>query len=140
MGLIRWAAIIGTGGLAPVKANSAKERTAKAAEASVLLERRQRHAAAAAPAPARFAVTPADGPSPGQFARQARRASRLEAPAPDVHEQLDAIAVSHVARPEPQIVESAGVVEGLARLAGLHSAGALSDEEFAAAKARILET
>jgi hypothetical protein len=38
MGLLRWAAIIGTGGLAPVKGTAPRERTAKAAEKQVRLQ------------------------------------------------------------------------------------------------------
>ncbi len=38
MGFLRWAAIIGTGGLAPVKGTSPRERTAKAAEKQVRLQ------------------------------------------------------------------------------------------------------
>src|SRR5438270_183625 len=39
MGLLRWAAIIGTGGLAPVKGTSPRERTAKAAEKQARLQK-----------------------------------------------------------------------------------------------------
>jgi hypothetical protein len=39
MGLLRWAAIIGTGGLAPIKGTSPRERTAKAAEKQVRLQK-----------------------------------------------------------------------------------------------------
>jgi hypothetical protein len=38
MGLLRKTLLIGTAGLAPVKANSKKERTAKAAEKQVRLQ------------------------------------------------------------------------------------------------------
>jgi len=38
MGLLRWAAIIGTGGLAPVKGTAPRERTAKAAEKQARLQ------------------------------------------------------------------------------------------------------
>jgi hypothetical protein len=83
MGLLRKTLLIGTAGLAPVKANSKKERTAKAAEKQVRLQ------------------------------QQALRRT----PAP------------------PAMPSTTGE---LARLAGLHASGALTDAEFAAAKAKIL--
>ena len=89
MGLMRKALPLGTGGLAPVKANSKKERTAKAAEKQVRLQ---------------------------------QQALRTAGPA---------------ARPVAQPAKASTASE-LERLAGLHASGALSDSEFAAAKAKIL--
>jgi hypothetical protein len=85
MGLLRKTLLLGTAGLAPVKANSKKERTAKAAEKQVRLQ------------------------------QQALRARQPAAPS---------------AKPS-----TAGELE---RLAGLRASGALTDGEFAAAKAKIL--
>lgn len=62
MGFLRKAIIISTGGVAPIKANSKKERTAKAAEKQLRIQRqmlRQQQAAAAA-------VRPASPPRPVQ--------------------------------------------------------------------------
>jgi len=39
MGLFRWATVIGTGGLAPIRTKSAKQRTAAAAEKQVRLQK-----------------------------------------------------------------------------------------------------
>jgi hypothetical protein len=49
MGFLRWAAIIGTGGLAPVKGTSPRERTAKAAEKQVKLQKQALSATQPAP-------------------------------------------------------------------------------------------
>jgi hypothetical protein len=89
MGFLRKTLLLGTAGLAPVKANSKKERTAKAAEKQVRLQ------------------------------QQAMRTAR---PA---------------ARPAAQPAKPSTASE-LERLAGLHASGALTDAEFAAAKAKSL--
>jgi len=61
MGLLRWAAIIGTGGLAPVKGTAPRERTAKAAEKQVRLQQQMLNGASrqAAPSPRATAARPA---------------------------------------------------------------------------------
>ncbi len=123
MGLLRKTLLIGTAGLAPVKANSKKERTAKAAEKQVRLQQQALRATRApAPPPQPSAVAP--GPpaldSPGRMARAARRAAREDA--------------------RSAMKPGAEVSAELGRLADLHGRGALTDEEFAAAKAKVLET
>ncbi|MGA2471779.1 MAG: SHOCT domain-containing protein [Solirubrobacteraceae bacterium] len=79
---MRWAVVLGTGGLAPVRTKSAKQRTAAAAEKQVRLQKQA----------LRSATRPAASST----------ASELE------------------------------------RLAALHARGALSDQEFVAAKAKLL--
>lgn len=100
MGFMRKALFVSTGGLSgvAVKANSKKERAAKAAEKQVKLQRQmlktqQAQAAAAA---------------------QAAQATVVATAVP--------------------------VTDELERLASLHASGALSNEEFAAAKAKLLSS
>jgi|SRR5665213_463317 len=122
MGFIRKALIIGTGGVAPVKANSAKERAAKAAEKQVRLQQQALRAArapTARPQPSVSSTSALD--SPGRMGRAARRAAREGTGSPET--------------------PGGGDIAGeLARLADLHKQGALTDEEFAAAKAKIVDS
>lgn len=90
MGFLRKSLLIGTAGLAPVKANSKKERTAKAAEKQVRLQQK-------------------------------------------------ALRQQHARVPAAAAVATSGVSVELERLASLHDSGALGDEEFAAAKQRVLQ-
>ena len=228
MGLLRWAAIIGTGGLAPVKGTSPRERTAKAAEKQVRLQQqllRGGHPTTNRSAPRRTQATVATfripcvhcgqhirvpvsknitclkcgrsmdvvrrggwgfyrihsvvpaapvldsrgrviAQPPGQTqtgnaipeagpnqtgaaaAADAARAQALANGATAAEAQSEAAyaAVAHAAghhyspNAEAQMSESreANIASELGRLADLHGQGALTDEEFAAAKAKTL--
>ena len=122
MGLIRKSLFLGTGGLGP-NWNSNKERTRKAAEKSARIqgEMLKQQRAAAAPVAPSSSATPTGLDSPGRLARAARQDARARAQ-----------------RAEGQAAASARVVSELGRLVELHKAGALTDDEFAAAKAKVL--
>lgn len=204
MGFLRWAAIIGTGGLAPVKGTSPRERTAKAAEKQVRLQRQmagqttmtgqrwkvycphckqgmlaplgsmpcpgcggqiivvrrgiRTHAEKATPpvldGRGRVIAQPsghtsatasaASRPTAAAAAADAARAQALTAGAAPEEAQAEAAsaALAHaVGRPySPAMTQDPGedIASKLGRLADLHSGGALTDDEFAAAKAKIL--
>ena len=174
MGFMRKALFVSTGGLSgvAVKANSKKERTAKAAEKQVRLQQQtlrvQRRAIPdslpRSPAP------PVGLDSPGRLARATRREAR-EGPAREFHRAADAAdaaraqALTAGATPEEAQAEAAyaavahatgrfhaldaqrteqsaevGVASELEQLAALHASGALTDAEFAAAKAKVLSS
>lgn len=108
MGFMRKALFVSTGGLsgvAGVKANSKKERTAKATEKQVRLQKQQLKAAKSA----------------------ARNIS---------HQQPQTMQTTSAVPPSPATNPS--LAAELERLAALHRDGALSEEEFAAAKGRLL--
>lgn len=166
MGLLRWATIIGTGGLAPIKGTSPRERTAKAAEKQARLQRQALRTARVPSAAPQSSATPVGLDSPGRLARAARREAR-ERTAPESRTAADAAraqalaagetpeeaqaeaahaAVAHAAgRPyapnvQPAMKRQAGedIASSLARLADLHKQGALTDDEFTAAKAKVV--
>jgi hypothetical protein len=67
--------------------------------------------------------------------RAARSAEALAAQMRGLRQQPPVFPTAPAPAPTPQV----DVVEELSRLAALHSSGALTDEEFAAAKKKILE-
>lgn len=201
MGLLRWAAIIGTGGLAPVKGTSPRERTAKAAEKQVRLQQQAlsgpgKRATSSAPLvkpKTKFRVACAycgqrvwlpighdvecpqcrevmdvrrEGGIPGV---RPIRAVRPDAAAPDTatipvqqtrgavtaraydaaktqaladgatEQQAATLGKEAAGRAYAQwVAPGAGTASELGHLADLHNQGALTDDEFAAAKAKIL--
>ena len=66
------------------------------------------------------------------FTREAKRPSGWPVGMPLAHMQRVA------ARVQPSTATGAGMVDELERLAKLHERGALSDDEYAAAKTRLL--
>jgi ribosomal protein L7/L12 len=182
MGFMRKALFLGTGGVSgvAVRANSKKERTAKAAEKQAqlqakLLKAQQQQAtvvAVAAPPVAatgtsdlilaavdprkKIATIKAVRLATGLSLRDAKAIvdhppsvvklrglpaaqmlkAQLEAIGATVeHEPVPAAAGNGTAPTEPT---ASTVAVELERLAGLHGKGALSDEEFAAAKSKVL--
>jgi hypothetical protein len=114
MGIFRKMTIISTGGLAPIKANSKKERTAKAAEKQLKLQKQalkldQERARREAETQRRLIAQEGQ-----QAAREGERASA-----------------------EAEI-RSFLVADELTKLVALKEQGHLSDAEFAAHKARLL--
>lgn len=112
MGFMRKSLFVATGGLsgaAGVKANSKKDRAAKAAEKQLKLMK-----------------------------HQARLAQRQAAPPPMPPAQLPGPPVRHLPASAPAPLPGPTLVDELARLAQLKESGALTDEEFAAAKAKLL--
>lgn len=120
MGFLRKLTIISTGGLAPIKAESFKERTAKAAEKQLRLQ--QQTAAAAAP---KFNVT------------CPKCKAALVSPVGDNIECPKCGFRMRVWQ-TTSAPSASGTAAELERLAALHKSGGLTDEEFAAAKARVL--
>lgn len=120
MGFLRKSILIGTGGLAPIKAKSYRERTAKATEQQLKLMRQQQ--AAAAP---RYNVS----------CPHCHKA--LVAPAGTVRcvrcRKMITVTPKTAAPPA-----NVGVSAELELIASLHQSGALTDAEFAQAKQRIL--
>lgn len=114
MGFLRKSIIIGTGGLAPIKANSYRERTAKATEKQLKLMQRA--------AVLRYNVN----------CPHCRTA--LVAPA-GTHRCVKCRKTLTVT---PNAPDPSSNVADLERLATLHQTGALNDAEFAAAKQRLL--
>jgi hypothetical protein len=117
MGFMRKALFVSTGGLsgvAGVKANSKKERAAKAAEKQLRLQKQQLKAAkSAARAQSATQTTSHQQPQPMQ-------------------------PTSTVSTPQNPAPANPSLAAELERLAALHRDGALSDEEFATAKGRLL--
>lgn len=129
MGLLRKTLILGSGGLAPIKSQSYKERSAKAAEKQVKLQMQ-------AAAEARRAATP-----------------RYNVQCPNCKAQLTAPAGDHIKCPKcrgrmkvtprasapataaPRADDVAAQIE---RLAALRRDGALTEGEFVDAKAKVL--
>lgn len=218
MGLLRWAAIIGTGGLAPVKGTAPRERTAKAAEKQVRLQKemlsggqsravRRRKVAARSPSGPQYDVTcpkcstaqsapagqhfcpmcgfPIEVTAPSARGQDVSETPAVRAAAAAAQARAEALAAGateaegeavakqaaqdcyastdtkwawrsteglaqDIARSNATIARiraerahselAEGVSTELARLAELHSQGALTDDEFAAAKARILRS
>ena len=157
MGFLRKTLLISTGGLAPVKANAKKERTAKAAEKQVRLQRqmlKQQQAAlntqlAASPKPeAASRDQAADGTPykvrcPGCSAYLVSRpGTGIKCPKCNVEmtvTPIDAQTATALRETTAAVAQAQpGLTNELERLAGLHRTGALSDDEFAAAKARVL--
>ena len=127
MGFMRKALFVATGGLSGLvfKDNSNKERTAKANEKQVRLQKQTkvtRRKVKAAPRPRTQAAR-------RQTQAGGTQAARRPKPQP--------------ARPStvaPIVGAGNGTTIELERLADLHGRGALTNEEFAAAKAKILGT
>jgi uncharacterized Zn finger protein (UPF0148 family) len=189
MGLLRWAAIIGTGGLAPVKGTAPRERTAKAAEKQVRLQQQALKAQQASsprlnvtcpkcsaalvsppgnnikcpkcgfrmkvwalenqPAAQQPATQSTVSETPGARAAAAAAQARAQALAAGASAPEAQAAATHAAdviyrrsnRDTATNENGAENVSGeLGRLADLHERGALTDEEFAAAKAKALGT
>lgn len=118
MGFMRKALFVSTGGLsgvAGVKANSKKERTAKAAEKQLRLQRQQLRAAESA----------------ARAQKSAARTLSRQQPEP-----VDA--TSAPSTPQHPSTANPSLAAELEKITVLHRDGALSDEEFAAAKARLL--
>jgi hypothetical protein len=143
MGLLRWAAIIGTGGLAPVKGTSPRERTANAAEKQVRLQRQQM-ARASAPVSSTPSSTVLN--TPGARAAAAAAQARAQALAAGATATEAQTAAQHAAdviywrttANTPAGEPTARIASELGRLTDLHKQGALTDDEFATAKAKIL--
>lgn len=113
MGFMRKALFVSTGGLsgvAGVKANSKKERTAKAAEKQLRIQKQQLRAAKIA---ARSQTSSHQQPQPTRVTSAVSTSQNPAATNPSLATELE-------------------------RLAALHETGALSNEEFAAAKGRLL--
>lgn len=157
MGFLRKTLLISTGGLAPVKANSKKERTAKAAEKQVRLQRqmlKQQQAALNAQLAASPKPEPASRDQTGGGTRYkvrcpecsaylvSRPGTGIKCPKCNVHmtvTPIDAQTATAITETAEAVTPAqAGVTNELERLAELHRTSALSDDEFAAAKARVL--
>jgi Short C-terminal domain len=154
VGFMRKALFLGTGGLsgaAGIKANSKKERTAKAAEKQLRLQKQmakeQRQASRAAATAQAPQATAAERP-------------KYKVPCPHCSAPLVARAGDNITCPKcrglmrvtarggsavASVVESHASASGssmtdeLERLATLHSNGALSEAEFEAAKRKLLQ-
>lgn len=154
MGFLRKTIIIGSGGLAPIKANSKKERIAKASEKQVRLQqqalRLQQHTAGQIASSSSAKTNPvADGRT--QYKVKCPSCSApLVSPAssnitcPKCHVAMRVTAegesaVAAVCEMPGTATRSASLTDELERLATLHSQGALSADEFAAAKRRLLD-
>ena len=127
MGFIRKAIVIGTGGLAPIKGRSYAERTAKATEKQLRLQKQQQAAAVpkvnvTCPKCSAALVSPVG--------------NNIKCPKCGFRMRVWAIAPASTP-PQTPSTDTAGELQ---RLAGLHSSGALTDAEFAAAKAKVLGT
>jgi Short C-terminal domain len=161
MGLLRWAAIIGTGGLAPVKGTSPRERTAKAAEKQVRLQEQMAHPsvgqrADSHPTPAVIAAATAAQARLTALAEGATeevaQAAAVQAAERVYAGELDAVQGARLVEMLPQINASTARIRAarngsaenttseVAKLADLHERGALTDNEFAAAKAKFLDS
>jgi DNA-directed RNA polymerase subunit RPC12/RpoP len=158
MGFMRKALFLGTGGLsgaAGVKANSKKERTAKAAEKQLRLQKQmlkeQQRAQRTQSVPhtsAPHAPTAAADGRPRFKVKCPSCSTALVSPAgsditcPRCHIRMVVTpqgesAVASITRPH-ELAPSGSLTDELERLSGLHRSGSLSDDEFAAAKARVL--
>ena len=138
MGLMRKALFVATGGLSGLvfKDKSKKERTVKAAGKQVRPRKRTK---ATRPKPRAARTSMVARPKP-----RAARTSMVARPKPR------AARTSMVARPKPRAARTStvartvgsgnGTTNELERLVRLHGRGALTDGEFAAAKAKILGT
>lgn len=149
MGFLRKALFVGTGGLSGVaiKANSKKERTAKALEEQTRIMR-----AASGPNPAPNRPKKADRITVAILAKHkaereaARTPSDCAAEGPAQKEVKHSVAspigpTARLRRREGKDAVRAPASladEGLAKLALLRDSGALSDEEFSAAKAHAI--
>lgn len=133
MGIMRWAVVIGSGGLAPVRTKSAKQRTADATEKQLRLQKQIAKADRQASAPRLNVTCPKCSAAlvspPGNNVKCPKCGFRMRVwatanpPAPSA----------------PTTSGNNGTAGELERLAALHARGALSDEEFAAAKAKMLQ-
>lgn len=147
MGFMRKALFLGTGGLsgaAGIKANSKKERTAKAAEKQLRLQKQMLKAQQAATGQTTVRQT----------AAQPAAAPLYNVRCPSCSEMVRLPAGERLRCPKckarmwvrPTVNQSAAIRQvpakdtttELERLATLHTSGALTDEEFAAAKAKVL--
>jgi large subunit ribosomal protein L7/L12 len=185
MGLLRKTILISTGGLAPVKANSKKERTAKAAEKQLkvqkqmLNEQRRANPVPAPARPARASVAPATAPTQAVILVSAgdtkievikvirntlgiglkeakaladRPPSRLPIAGDRLVALRDALvgagatvkieAPAHESHAPGRRADGSGspasITDDLHRVAELRDQGLLTDDEFTAAKSRIL--
>lgn len=176
MGIFRKSVLIGTAGLAPIKANSKKERTAKATEKQLKIQRQmlqeQRRATpspvALTAAPTRHEVAPGEqrivvasaGDKKIQVIKVVRDAtgwglkeakafvdrapSSLILPTAQVEDLAVALRRAGATIKVEGAAESgddgtdATMAGDLERLASLHDRGVLTDDEFAAAKARTI--
>lgn len=126
MGFLRKTLIIGTGGLAPVKANSNRERIAKATEKQLKLQQQMLN-------------------------QQQASAPRYSVNCPHCHASLTAPVGNNIRCPKcrrtmnvtppaqsPGTAGLSSMAAELEKLANLHSQGVLSASEFAVAKAKLL--
>jgi Short C-terminal domain len=128
MGFIRKALFVATAGLSGrvFKDNSKKERTAKADAKQVRPQKQTKRK-----------QTKVTRPKPQAARRPKPQAARRPKPQTARRPKPQAARTSAVA---PIVGSGNGTTNELERLADLHERGALTDEEFAAAKAKILET
>jgi DNA-directed RNA polymerase subunit RPC12/RpoP len=128
MGFLRKTVLISTGGLAPIRANSKKDRIAKAAEKQVRLQQRALRQQPTAVG-ARYSVN------------CPRCSAALVSPAGDNIRCPKCSFRMRVWPLESKAQDSPSSTTGeLERLVAMHGRGELSDEEFAQAKARALGT
>lgn len=156
MGFMRKALFLGTGGLsgaAGIKANSKKERTAKAAEKQLRLQKQVLKAQQAGAKQATTARPAAQRTIPRSAVLQAgvalynvrcpKCAAMVRLPAgdhrtcPECGTQMSVVPVARQPA-APLQTAATGTTSELERLAKLHSSGALTDEVFAAAKTNVL--
>lgn len=122
VGFLRKTIIVGTGGLAPIRSRSYAERTAKAMEKTARLQEQQ--AAGAARVNVKCPKCSAALVSPV--------GNNIKCPKCGFRMRVWATAP---AASQPAATDTAGELQ---RLAALHASGALTDAEFAAAKAKII--
>jgi hypothetical protein len=148
MGYIRKALSITTLGLSGLVLDDDSKRTAKTDTRSGRPQKPKPKVKARAKAPSATAARPKSRPTrakPKAVSKGARRspAARAKPPAAAQPKPGSSPKQKSQAAPQPTAAKappSSGTVIALERIAKLHTLGALTDQEFAAAKARVLGT